>query len=172
MLNESDTVSLLPDTRALVPERHGLVVDERTNHRRTPGRIAPPLVALLAIAGTLMLRSSAAQSAPPTVAGLLSSPSSRTTPTAPPGLAVPGVLDIDSTPASYVLIDGRPLGATPRLREPVSPGAHVVAFVYAPGVSCQQSIDVSPGASAKVVDRLDAPSTQGRRCRGGVNDRK
>jgi hypothetical protein len=110
-------------------------------------RGALPLVALLGIGATLMARSSQG---------------------APPDLAAPGTLDIDSVPASHVLIDGRPLGATPRIRESVSPGAHVVAFVYSPNVSCRQSIQVLPGATATVMDRLGAPSTPGRRCRGEV----
>lgn len=165
MLNESDTVFLLPDTRALLHER---------TRPRAIQRGAPLLVALLAIAGTLMLRAARAEptagapSGAERTSALLPSPSSPTTPTAlkaPPEPAAPGVLDIDSTPVSHVLIDGRPLGATPRSRESVSPGRHVVVFVYSPGVSCRQSIQVTPGASATVTDRLDAPSTPERRCR-------
>jgi hypothetical protein len=81
-------------------------------------------------------------------------------------LADTGTLVIDSIPASYVLVDGRPLGPTPLSREGVSTGRHDVAFVYSPGVSCHQSIDVAPGATAKVIDRLGTPESPGRRCRG------
>jgi serine/threonine-protein kinase len=83
----------------------------------------------------------------------------------PAAVVAKGLLDIDSIPASYVLLDGRPLGRTPRLREPVPAGRHDLAFVYPLGVSCRQSIDVSPGASARAIDRLGAPSAAGRRCR-------
>jgi hypothetical protein len=90
-------------------------------------------------------------------------PATRTTRTA--DVAVTGTLVIDSTPASHVLLDGRPLGATPQSRKDVSAGRHDVAFVYAPGVSCHQTINVFPGGSAKVIDRLGAPSSPDRRCR-------
>jgi serine/threonine-protein kinase len=86
--------------------------------------------------------------------------------------AATGRLDIDSTPASHVLLDGRPLGRTPRIGEPVSAGRHDLAFVYSPGVSCRQSIHVSPGASAKAMDRLGAPPSPGRRCRMAGDDQR
>jgi hypothetical protein len=157
MLNESDTVSL-PDTRALFTARSGECAPSAApagppGHRHASGRsrgvarATLPLVALLAIGGMLMPRSSHG---------------------APPDLAATGILDIDSIPSSLVLVDGRPLGATPRIRESVSSGTHVVVFVYSPEVSCRQSIQVSPGATTTVMDRLGVPPTPGRRCRGEV----
>jgi hypothetical protein len=155
MLNESDTGSLLPDTRAL---REGDPGAERPRSPRTLERLASPLVALLAIVGTLAMRPPPQE---PTVG----------VPPASPEPAAPGVLDFDSVPQSHVLVDGHPLGTTPLTRERVSPGPHVIAFVYAPGVSCRQTIRVAPGTSSAVVDRLGAPSTPGRSCRGPENVR-
>ncbi|MGE5786917.1 MAG: protein kinase domain-containing protein [Myxococcales bacterium] len=41
-----------------------------------------------------------------------------------------GMISINSIPRSNVLLDGRPLGATPRAEVAVSPGDHVVTFVH------------------------------------------
>ncbi|MBS2015686.1 MAG: PEGA domain-containing protein [Deltaproteobacteria bacterium] len=54
-------------------------------------------------------------------------------------------LNINSLPASTVVLDGKPLGATPRLHVSVSPGTHTVLFVNAEQ-SLKKSITVTVGA--------------------------
>jgi len=54
-------------------------------------------------------------------------------------------LNINSLPASTVVLDGKPLGPTPRLKVSVSPGAHTVMFVNAEQ-SLKKSITVNVAA--------------------------
>ncbi|AKV02163.1 serine/threonine protein kinase [Labilithrix luteola] len=54
-------------------------------------------------------------------------------------------LNINSLPASTVVLDGKPLGATPRLKVSVTPGSHTVLFVNAEQ-SLKKSITVTVGA--------------------------
>jgi serine/threonine-protein kinase len=50
-------------------------------------------------------------------------------------------LNINSLPASTVVLDGKPLGATPRLKVSVSPGSHTILFVNSE-LSLKKSINV------------------------------
>jgi serine/threonine-protein kinase len=54
------------------------------------------------------------------------------------------LLNINSLPASTVVLDGKPLGPTPRVKVPVSPGTHTVLFVNAEQ-SLKKSITVTVG---------------------------
>lgn len=54
-------------------------------------------------------------------------------------------LNINSIPASTVVLDGKPLGPTPKLKVSVSPGSHTVLFINAEQ-SLKKSITVSVGA--------------------------
>ena len=66
-------------------------------------------------------------------------------------------LNINSRPASTVLLDGKPLGPTPRVKVPVSAGTHTVLFVNAEE-SLKKSVTVTVAAgetkavSAKLRD--------------------
>jgi serine/threonine-protein kinase len=54
-------------------------------------------------------------------------------------------LNINSIPASSIALDGKPIGSTPKLKYPVSPGAHSVVFVN-PDQGFKKQISVSVGA--------------------------
>ncbi len=80
-------------------------------------------------------------------------------PAAPKPAAASGeaFLNINSRPASSVVLDGRPLGPTPQVKVPVSVGTHTVLFVNA-GESLKKSVSITVGAgetkavSAKLRD--------------------
>ena len=54
-------------------------------------------------------------------------------------------LNINSLPASTVVLDGKPLGPTPKVHVSVTPGAHTILFVNAEQ-SLKKSIEVKVGA--------------------------
>jgi len=61
-------------------------------------------------------------------------------------------LNIDSTPASLVLVDGASIGSTPKLRFPVPPGSHSVVFLGSgEGFRREVSVTVAAGESRDVV---------------------
>ncbi|HEY8079160.1 MAG TPA: carboxypeptidase regulatory-like domain-containing protein [Labilithrix sp.] len=69
-------------------------------------------------------------------------------PAAPAGTGAGGgdsFLNINSLPASTVVLDGKPLGPTPRVHVQVSPGSHTIMFVNAEQ-SLKKSISVTVGA--------------------------
>lgn len=49
---------------------------------------------------------------------------------APVAAAGTGTLNINSIPVSKVVLDGRPLGSTPKVGQSVSPGSHTVTFIH------------------------------------------
>ena len=65
-----------------------------------------------------------------------------------------GTLNINSIPASRVLLDGQPLGETPRTGVSVSAGTHTVTFIHPELGKKSVSVKVGPGetktASAKL----------------------
>jgi hypothetical protein len=65
----------------------------------------------------------------------------------PPAAAAGGeaFLNINSLPASTVVLDGKPLGTTPKVHVQVSPGTHTIMFVNAEQ-SLKKSISVTVGA--------------------------
>jgi hypothetical protein len=75
---------------------------------------------------------------------------------APPEVTVispyKGALNISSVPPVNVVVDGRPLGRSPRVVE-VAPGAHTVVFVH-PTLG-RQSVSVSVGAGESVKASAD-----------------
>jgi serine/threonine-protein kinase len=64
-----------------------------------------------------------------------------------------GTLNINSIPASNVLLDGRPIGKTPRLGVSVSAGSHTVIFVYE-GNRQVKSVTATAGKTSTVVHRF------------------
>ena len=64
-------------------------------------------------------------------------------------------LDINSMPSSSVVLDGKPIGNTPRLHVPVSPGTHAVLFVNAEqGLKKTVSVSVGAGETKKAIAKL------------------
>jgi serine/threonine-protein kinase len=60
---------------------------------------------------------------------------------------------LNSIPASKVILDGRPLGDTPKVGVSVSPGSHTVLFVR-DGERQAKSVTVGPGEKKTVVHRF------------------
>lgn len=81
-------------------------------------------------------------------------------PAPPPPSRVPLVpagtsfLSFNSIPASAVVLDGQPLGRTPRLNVPVKPGSHMVVFVHPEGARQARAVEVEPGARQTVAVRF------------------
>lgn len=69
---------------------------------------------------------------------------------APSGQAT---LSLNSIPASKVILDGRPLGDTPKVGISVEPGSHTVMFVR-DGERQTKSVTVAPGEKKTVVHRF------------------
>ena len=60
-------------------------------------------------------------------------------------------LNINSTPSTSVVLDGRPLGRTPLSGVKVSPGAHTIVFIGPDGKRKVGSATVKPGASRSIA---------------------
>jgi hypothetical protein len=65
-----------------------------------------------------------------------------------------GTLNINSIPASRVLLDGQPLGETPRTGVSVSPGTHTVTFIHPELGKKSISVKVGPGETKSAVAKL------------------
>lgn len=65
-----------------------------------------------------------------------------------------GTLNINSIPASKVILDGRTLGSTPRLNVPVSAGSHSVVFVHPKKGRKSASVSVPKGGRKTVAVRF------------------
>jgi len=65
-------------------------------------------------------------------------------PKRPSASAAQGSLDITSSPAANVVLDGRPIGKAPRV-VPVAPGQHTVVFVHPQRGRMQINVNVSAG---------------------------
>jgi serine/threonine-protein kinase len=63
-------------------------------------------------------------------------------------------LHINSIPPSNVLLDGKPLGRTPRLGVVTGAGAHVIVFVHPTRGKKTVSVRVAPGQAKTVSARL------------------
>jgi serine/threonine-protein kinase len=62
-------------------------------------------------------------------------------------------LNINSIPAANVILDGRPLGTTPKVGVSVSAGTHTVIFVK-DGERLTKSVTVSSGQTQSVAHRF------------------
>jgi serine/threonine-protein kinase len=65
-----------------------------------------------------------------------------------------GTLNINSMPVSNVILDGRPLGATPQVGLSVTSGAHTVVFVHPEHGRKVRSVTVNPGQTASAIVRF------------------
>jgi serine/threonine-protein kinase len=66
-----------------------------------------------------------------------------------------GFLNINSLPASSVMLDGKPIGSTPKVHVEVSAGSHTVVFTNADlGLKKQISVTVGSGETKPAIARL------------------
>jgi len=65
-----------------------------------------------------------------------------------------GTLNINSLPSSRVLVDGIPVGNTPKVDFPVSAGVHTVTFIHPDLGKKTVSVTVKPGQAAVAAVRL------------------
>ena len=87
---------------------------------------------------------------PTTTAAATTKPESAST--APAGEAT---LNLNSVPASSVVLDGKPLGNTPKKGVSVPPGAHTVIFVNAEeGLKKSMQVNVAAGETKTVIGKL------------------
>jgi hypothetical protein len=64
-------------------------------------------------------------------------------------------LNINSIPASSVVLDGKPIGNTPKVHVTVTPGTHSVLFVNAEqGLKKQISVTVGAGETRPAIAKL------------------
>jgi hypothetical protein len=71
-----------------------------------------------------------------------------------PPKAASAILDLSSTPVAAVVVDGRPLGHTPRLDVSVAPGTHEVVFMHPEKGRRARSVSVEAGARQSVAVRF------------------
>jgi serine/threonine-protein kinase len=75
-------------------------------------------------------------------------------PTPAPAAAGKGTLNINSIPVSNVILDGKPLGQTPKVGVSVSPGPHTVIFVHPEHGRKAKSVTVEAGKTAAAIVRF------------------
>jgi serine/threonine-protein kinase len=65
-----------------------------------------------------------------------------------------GTLNINSIPASNVILDGKPLGQTPKVGVSVTPGPHTVIFVHSEHGRKAKSVNIEAGKTAAAIVRF------------------
>jgi serine/threonine-protein kinase len=75
-------------------------------------------------------------------------------PAADPPASGTGFLNINSIPASRVLLDGQPLGETPKTGVSVSAGTHTVTFIHPEHGKKSVTVKVGPGETKNASARL------------------
>jgi hypothetical protein len=65
-----------------------------------------------------------------------------------------GTLSCNSIPVSNVIIDGKPMGSTPRMGLTVPAGTHTVVFVHPEHGRKVVTVTVAPGQSAMAATRF------------------
>ncbi len=65
-----------------------------------------------------------------------------------------GTLNLNSIPVSNVILDGKPLGPTPKAGVSVAPGPHTVIFVHAEHGRKAKTVNVEAGKTATAVVRF------------------
>lgn len=71
-----------------------------------------------------------------------------------PAASGAGKLNINSIPASTVILDGRPLGSTPKVGVSVGAGSHTVVFVHPQHGRKVRQVNVTPGGTATAAVRF------------------
>jgi serine/threonine-protein kinase len=93
--------------------------------------------------------------APAVPHGAAPAPAPGPAPAPPPKAATGnGTVNLNAVPASNVLLDGRPMGQTPRMNVSVPPGSHTVVFVNSDYGRKSKTINVEAGKSSTVVVRF------------------
>jgi serine/threonine-protein kinase len=91
---------------------------------------------------------------PPPATSDNTSASSASNSSASSGSGGDAFLNINSIPASSIVLDGKPIGNTPKLRYSVSPGSHTVLFVNAEqGFKKQISVSVGAGETKPAIGK-------------------
>lgn len=90
----------------------------------------------------------------PVSGGTRPSPSPSPAPAPQPAASGNGTININSIPVSNVLLDGRPLGSTPKFGVSVSAGTHTVIFVHPEHGRKVTQVTVAPGAAATAAVRF------------------
>ncbi len=82
--------------------------------------------------------------------------SSRPSPSPAPAASASGqgTLNINSIPVSNVILDGKPLGSTPKIGVKVSAGSHTVVFVHPQFGRKVRAVTVAPGASTSATTKF------------------
>jgi serine/threonine-protein kinase len=70
-----------------------------------------------------------------------------------PASGPPGMLSVTSLPPAHVVLDGRPVGMTPKLL-PVSAGNHNVLFVHPELGRRTLSVSIESGAKSEAFNRF------------------
>lgn len=65
-----------------------------------------------------------------------------------------GYLNISSTPVSKVVLDGKVLGDTPKMKVKVTPGVHTIIFINNDGVKFEKNILVTAGETIPVSHKF------------------
>ena len=73
---------------------------------------------------------------------------------APAAAGGQGTLNINSIPVSNVILDGKPLGTTPKVGLKVNAGAHTVVFVHPEHGRKVRGVNVKPGEAATAAVRF------------------
>lgn len=82
-------------------------------------------------------------------------PAATPAPKPPAAAAGEAFLNINSIPPSSVVLDGKPLGNTPKVKVPVSAGAHTVLFVNADeGLKKSVTVTVGAGETKAAIAKL------------------
>ncbi len=83
------------------------------------------------------------------------SPSSSPSPSpGPASSSGQGTLNINSIPVSNVILDGKPLGSTPKIGVKVSAGSHTVVFVHPQFGRKVRAVTVSAGSSTSATTKF------------------
>ena len=94
-------------------------------------------------------------SKPPTQTQTAPAPAPAPAPAAPkPAAAGNGTINMNAIPVSNVLLDGRPMGQTPRMGVSVPAGSHTVVFVNTDFGRKAKTVSVDAGKSVTVVVRF------------------
>ncbi len=119
-------VAAVPNPPSLAAAREGAAVSEALTRRAIPdgGPKREPRRSASKGAHALRSRVRAPQPAITRVSARVSEPEPE------PEAADSAVLNINSIPLSHVVLDGRPIGGTPRVQVEVTPGHHRVLFVH------------------------------------------
>jgi PEGA domain len=92
--------------------------------------------------------------APATHAPVTATPTPAVAATPKPPASGNGTINMNAIPVSNVLLDGKPLGQTPRMGVSVPPGSHTVVFVNSEHGRKAKTVTVEAGKSATVVVRF------------------